>query len=249
MSVMSKVAIAVDIIDWPRIEMLVNNITEAHEIYDRTTPDNTYRCIYWDDICWGTSAAQALESSLRSFRHAFIAISEEGKIIVDNDIEDDRGIDEELEELLSWTADICFWDAGVPLTPVHPYSRALGHYMPISRERAIQILSGYVDNDLQATETGYIYDALTCAGASHEEIEALGFGYCIPDPVKSRCRDCAYLAEGESSEWICTDWEKEIHEVPDEDCAAETSHIWTDKAVSAPESPVHMDCCSMPVQE
>ncbi len=248
MSVMSKVAIAVDIIDWPRIERLVNSITETHEVYDRTTPDNTYRCVYWDDVCWGTAEAQALEDAIHSFRHAFIEISEEGKIFEDIDIEDGRGVDEELEELLSWTADICFWDAGVPLAPVHPYTQRFGHYVPISRERAIQILSRYVENDLNAAcESEYVAEALRNAGATDDEIEALGFGYCIPDPVKDRCRDCGYLVEGESDKWICSDWEKEIHEIPDEKCAAETSHVWEKEREGS--GPLHMDCCCMPVQE
>lgn len=37
-----------------------------------------------------------------------------------------------------------------------------------------------------------------------------------------RCRDCGYLVEGDNGEWVCSDWGKEIHEVPDEDCAVES---------------------------
>lgn len=37
-----------------------------------------------------------------------------------------------------------------------------------------------------------------------------------------RCKDCAYLVEGDNGEWICTDWNKEIHKVDDEDCALES---------------------------
>lgn len=37
-----------------------------------------------------------------------------------------------------------------------------------------------------------------------------------------RCRDCGYLVEGDNGEWVCSDWEKEIHEVADEDCAVES---------------------------
>ena len=33
-----------------------------------------------------------------------------------------------------------------------------------------------------------------------------------------RCRDCAYLVEGKDGEWICDDWGKDIHNVPDDDC-------------------------------
>jgi hypothetical protein len=186
MSSSSKVAIAIDFIDWPRIEPLVKNVTEAHMthdrhvIHDRPTPDNFYRCIYWDDVCWSTPEAQALENALSEIRHSFISISEDGNITIDNVESDERGIDEEFSELLSWSADICFWDDGVPLAPVSRYTPRYKQYVPISRERAIQILTRYVENDMQAAELGYIYDALTCAGADHADIRALGFGYCIP---------------------------------------------------------------------
>ena len=186
MSISSKVAIAVDLNDWNKIDLLVSNIIEGHEIHDVHTPDNTYRCVYWDDVCWGTAATHALEKTIGGFRHAFVEITEEGKIKTECVDCDDRGCDEEFYELLSWTADICFWEDGAPLTPI---SRSGGtwhkSYVPISRERAIQILTAYVENDVQAAETGYIYDALTQAGADHREIEALGFGYCIPEEDSS----------------------------------------------------------------
>lgn len=35
---------------------------------------------------------------------------------------------------------------------------------------------------------------------------------------KERCRNCAYLIEGDNGEWICDDWSKDIHEVDDDDC-------------------------------
>lgn len=37
----------------------------------------------------------------------------------------------------------------------------------------------------------------------------------------ARCRDCAYLVEGDNGEWICDDCGKEIHTIADEDCSAE----------------------------
>lgn len=43
---------------------------------------------------------------------------------------------------------------------------------------------------------------------------------------KTRCRHCGYLVEDENGNWVCSDWEKEIHQVPDDECAAETDHIW-----------------------
>ena len=37
---------------------------------------------------------------------------------------------------------------------------------------------------------------------------------------KLRCKDCAYLVEGENGEWICDDCQKEIHSIPDNECSA-----------------------------
>ncbi len=45
----------------------------------------------------------------------------------------------------------------------------------------------------------------------------------------TRCKNCCYLVEGDNGEWICDDWEKEIHEVSDEDCAVETEGVWTEQ--------------------
>ena len=184
MSKSYKVALAVDAVDYWIIEKdidAIENITKADLHESVVTPDNTYLCVYWDDICWDMMQVRPLLKKLESFRHALITISEEGEIWKDIEESDSRGTDEEFQEVLSWNADICFWDNGAPLSPVCPYSPKFSYYMPISRERVIQILSQYVDNDLNATETGYIYDALTLAGATHNEIEALGFGYCISE--------------------------------------------------------------------
>lgn len=186
----SKVAIAIDIVDWPKVDMLVNNIASKHKVYDRESSGNTYRCIYWDDVVWYSSAAVALEKALADMRHAIVRISEDGNIDSYYSEQDDRGEDATFAELLSWSADICFWGENAPLTPVSPYNLKYKHYMPISRERAIQILSSYVENDLNAAEQGYIYDALTSAGADHSEIEALGFGICIPDNEPKKCCIC-----------------------------------------------------------
>ena len=64
------------------------------------------------------------------------------------------------------------------------------NYMPVgvwivvkekpSDDGAMQWLKSYVYNDLMASEPGYIYDALTSAGANHDDIRALGFGFRIP---------------------------------------------------------------------
>lgn len=49
----------------------------------------------------------------------------------------------------------------------------------------------------------------------------------MTDKEMMRCRHCIYLAEGDNGEWICTDWECEIHNVEDEDCAVESEGlIW-----------------------
>ena len=36
-----------------------------------------------------------------------------------------------------------------------------------------------------------------------------------------RCKDCSYLVEEDNGEWICSDCEKEIHSIPDDECSAE----------------------------
>lgn len=37
---------------------------------------------------------------------------------------------------------------------------------------------------------------------------------------KSRCRDCAYLVEDESGNWVCDDCGKVVTTIPDENCSA-----------------------------
>ena len=37
---------------------------------------------------------------------------------------------------------------------------------------------------------------------------------------QERCRDCAYLVEGDNKEWICDDCGKEIELIPDDECSA-----------------------------
>lgn len=41
-----------------------------------------------------------------------------------------------------------------------------------------------------------------------------------------RCKHCMYLIEGDNGEWLCSDCEyegdeKDIHEIPDEECSLE----------------------------
>ena len=54
------------------------------------------------------------------------------------------------------------------------------------------------------------------ANLTKKEIEKI-----FNTPQKRRCRDCIYLYEGDNGEWMCDDWEKDIHDIPDEDCAVE----------------------------
>lgn len=42
----------------------------------------------------------------------------------------------------------------------------------------------------------------------------------VEDQRRERCRDCAYLVEGDNGEWICDDCGKDIHTIPDEECSA-----------------------------
>lgn len=182
MSTSYKVAIAIDKDFWPEVEPFIKDIPEGYESYERETPDNTYLCIYWDEIAWDRPETRPLQNVLENIRHSMIVINKDlGKIESDVLTDDEWGCDGEFYEILSWSADISFWEAGSSLSPIYPYSPRCGHCIPVSKDRIVRILSEYVTNDLSATEDGYIYDALSLAGASHEEMEALGFGYCIPE--------------------------------------------------------------------
>ena len=37
---------------------------------------------------------------------------------------------------------------------------------------------------------------------------------------RERCKDCAYLVEGEHGEWICDDCGREIVDILDDECSA-----------------------------
>lgn len=51
----------------------------------------------------------------------------------------------------------------------------------LSEDRILNILQSYVRNDAEGlAETSLLYESLSAAGADNTEIEALGFGYCIP---------------------------------------------------------------------
>ena len=42
----------------------------------------------------------------------------------------------------------------------------------------------------------------------------------VEDRRRERCRDCAYLVDGDNGEWLCDDCGKDIHTIPDEECSA-----------------------------
>lgn len=178
-----KVALAIDGADYEFLKDEVDAINDLTAIDIKrsvTTPDNTYVCVYWDCICWDNKQVRPLLAKLETIRHALITISEEGELWSDIETCDERGTDEEFCQILSWTSDICFWEEGAALTPVPLYFPYRKCCVPLSRERALQILCRYVENDLRASaESEYIYNALSNAGATEEEITDLGFGFCI----------------------------------------------------------------------
>ena len=174
MSTYSKVALAVDSVDWEEVKPYVEPILWSANVLQQVSPDNTYICVYWDYIVWEGQIHRDILKKIENMRHAFIQITEEGEIWQDIETCDDRGCDEEFYQMLSWHADICFWEEGWTLLPS-------GDCLQISQERLFDILKAYVSNDAEATEPSYVYDALTFAGCEPEEIEALGFGYVIPE--------------------------------------------------------------------
>lgn len=44
-----------------------------------------------------------------------------------------------------------------------------------------------------------------------------------------RCKDCDYLTEGNNGEWICEDWESDIHTIENIDCALYAEEFYTDE--------------------
>lgn len=48
---------------------------------------------------------------------------------------------------------------------------------------------------------------------------------------KRRCWDGCYLVEGDNGKWICDNVGKDIHDIPDSECAAENSDVWADDDV------------------
>ena len=42
----------------------------------------------------------------------------------------------------------------------------------------------------------------------------------------TRCKGCAYLFEDDDGNWVCDDWGKNIHDVPNDDCALYQEWDW-----------------------
>jgi len=177
-----KVAIAIDKRDWGRIESYIDKITgscqQAPFMTEKTTPDNTYLCIYWDWLVWNKtlwpSVDEYLLKMLKNIRHSVICIFENDDIYVDVLTEDERGCDEVFEDILFWSGEISFYDTEDVLAEE-------GSCPLLSRERILDLFVSYVSRDAEATELSYIYDALSFAGADDDEIRKLGFGYVIPE--------------------------------------------------------------------
>ena len=51
----------------------------------------------------------------------------------------------------------------------------------VSKERLRVILESYVSNDAEASELGYVQEALEQAGCDQEEAEKIGLGWVWPD--------------------------------------------------------------------
>lgn len=174
MSLYSKVAVAVDRDDYDFIRNEVDNIWNQALCASMETPDNTYIVTYWEWVEWYGKAVDDLNDKLSSIRHATILISEDGRVETDIAESDDRGIDEEFSEILSWTADICFWHDGEPLAP-------RDEYIPMTRKRMKRLLESCLEQLAEGADPDTLYMMLVDAGFTDEEIDTFGFGYCIPE--------------------------------------------------------------------
>lgn len=108
-----QAAVVVDRNDWMQIydEILVASSFWPHQvIVDKETPDENYRCIYWDTICWDRPEVNPLRFKLEKIRHAVITVDEECHIEKDFKSWDDRGTDEEFDIILSPQVSINFWN-------------------------------------------------------------------------------------------------------------------------------------------
>ena len=169
-----KYALAIDPDYAGRIPKLVERL---YPHYDKMkileTPDCVYHVYYWDNVYWAGSvdiekdiATKALFQELGHTRHAWLRISDDGVVYQDNLIEDEFGVDQEIENILDWNAEILAFDE--PLSGKIPY------------DRLFNILHDYLIFDMDAATTEYVRDDVlrNIAGCTDDEIKALGFG-CI----------------------------------------------------------------------
>lgn len=181
MSTYYKVALAVDANDYDVIASEIKTISEMVSKIDRSeavkTPDNEYSVLYWNDISWDAPEIAPLLRKLEGIRHALVTIDEDKDIVEDFVPEDSRGVDEEFNELLAVEASMLYWPYGEGLTPLVAEN---SDDVPISRSRLVQLLKDYMSWDLNGIGSDRIfYDNLIGIGFSHDEIIALGFGFCI----------------------------------------------------------------------
>lgn len=129
-----------------------------------STPDNDYYVYYWDwEPFYNSNEYVELRVELGRVRHSFIEISEEGEIYVDNQIEDEWGVDGEIEQFLSWDGSITLNDE-----PING----------ISSKRLLDILKTYIDDDESSSGFhNYVVEKLRdICGCTDAELKILGYG-------------------------------------------------------------------------
>lgn len=179
-----KICLAVDAHDYATIAAEVKEVAVAAHGIDFsdtvTTPDAEYVILYWDCINWDMPEVSALKERLSDMRHALITVDEEDNIVKDFKSWDDRGTDEEFDEILAVRSDILYWEFGK--SDMTPLAKEAEFVTPIPRERLIQLLKDYMSWDIYGIGNGAVfYDNLIGIGFSHEEIKALGYGCVIPE--------------------------------------------------------------------
>ena len=113
MSYCKTIAVALWRPDYEEIkERHTEVLSRATLIKNEKTPDETYTVIYWQDyeVTYPDTPMDALLKDIEDIRHSLVTISEDGVIDRQAVSSDDRGCDEEFDEILSWRADICVWD-------------------------------------------------------------------------------------------------------------------------------------------
>ena len=177
----SKAALAIDIEDLNVVESALEEVRKTDPctlMTKRATPDNTYVCFYWEFVDAEKESFRSLKEAVKAIRHSLMIMDKDsGDSHVESSVmtSDSRGCDEEFYEMLHPINSISFFIEDEPLDNEE-------YYVPISRQRLINAFRTYVSNDYDAAaDTAYVYQALTEAGLYDEEIEALGFGYVMPE--------------------------------------------------------------------